>query len=318
MNPISKSMERASTYMLSRKGAIDALIYKVSRGKSISDTIRFKIWLSAKKLRYTSNFDPIIIGGCPRSGTTLARALIGTHPKIGSPQKECNILFSLEDRDVLKNVFELSPDEINNLDNKYGDTIHHAEHVLRLYLQKKGKQLIALKHPFHIQIIDKLFYHFPNMKFVHVIRDGRDASCSLRTFPKRKMVNGKIVPNVVRNPFDWCIRRWVSCLNQGKKWRKSDRYLEVKYEDLVNNTVNAMEKLYNFLEVELIAKDKLLNFYKHEEAEKHLQNIEVGMPIYKKTIGRWKRDMSKAEKEMFKCMAGGMLIELGYEENLDW
>jgi len=317
MNSISKSMERASTYMLSKNRAIDALIYRVSRGKSISDTIRFKIWLSVKKLRHISDFNPIIIGGCPRSGTTLARALIGVHPKISSPHEECNILLSLDNKDVLKNVLGLSIDEIDDLDNKYSDTIHHAEHVLKLYLQKDGKQLVALKHPFHIQIIDKLFYHFPNMKFVHVIRDGRDASCSLRTFPKRKMLNGEIVPNVVRNPFAWCIRRWASCVNQGKKWRKSDRYIEVKYEDLVNNPVNAMEKLYNFLEVEMIAKDKLLHFYKHEEAEKHLQNIEVGMPIYKKTIGRWKRDMSEAEKKMFKRMAGEISIELGYEKNLD-
>ncbi len=299
---------------------IDALIYRISRRTANFETLLFKFFLFVNKKRYISNFNPIVIGGCPRSGTTLARALIGVHPKIVSLQLECNILPMIRDMNFLKNVFEFSSEEINELNNTYKDPICFAENVLKLYVQKEGTQFVAVKNPFHIVIVDELFHYFPNMKFIHVIRDGRDTACSLRTFPKRKIVNGKIVPNIVRSPFDWCIRRWVSCINRGRKGgMKSDRYIEVKYEDLVNNTAITMEKIYEFLGVEMTVTDELLNFYKHEKEDKHLQQtMGVKKPIYEKSIGRWKKDMNESEKEMFKHMAGKMLIDLGYETDLDW
>ena len=43
-----------------------------------------------------------------------------------------------------------------------------------------------------------------------------------------------------------------------------------------------MEKIFKLLGLKMIAEDKLLNFYKYEKDEKHLQNIEVGKPIYKR------------------------------------
>ena len=106
--------------------------------------------------------------------------------------------------------------------------------------------------------------------------------------------------------------------DKGKKWRKSNRYIEVRYEDLVNNPKKSMEKIFKFLVLEMVSKDELLSFYKLEEDEKHLQNIEVSQPIYKRTVGRWRKDMSNKEKKLFKKMAGKMLIELGYEKDFNW
>ena len=283
------------------------------------DTLRFKSWLLTKKSKNISDLNLIVIGGCPRSGTTLARALISMHPEIASPKKEYNVLMIIKKEDFLKDVFDFSTEEIKTLKTKYKDNVLLAENILKLYMKKEGKQLIAVKHPYHILIIDELFHYFPNMRFIHIVRDGRDTSCSIRTHPKREIINGEVVPLNTNNPFSWCIRRWTSCISQGWKWRKSNKYIEVKYEDLVNDPVNSIGKVFKFLGLELISKDKLLNFYKYEnQDEKHLQNIEVGQPLYKKTIGRWKKDMTAKEKEMFKKMAGEMLLELGYEDNLNW
>jgi len=156
------------------------------------------------------------------------------------------------------------------------------------------------------------------MKFIHIIRDGRDVACSLRSHPKWKYVNGKNVPTNKINPFDWCIRRWVTCINLGKKWRQSDNYIEVKYENLVNYPVETMQEIFQFINVQNIPKNDLLSFYKYEKDEDHYQNIEVGREIYQKSIGRWKRDMSKDEIELFKRMAGEQLIEINYADDMNW
>lgn len=297
---------------------LDRLIFKLSKENAIFESVVFKMWLLKQKKRYVSNLNPIVIGGCPRSGTTLARALIGIHPEIASPKNEYNILMWTRQKNVLQNVFNFTNEEINELSSSYNDHIMFSEQVLRLFMQRQGKSHIALKHPFQILIIDEIFKYFPETKFVHVIRDGRDASCSLRTHPKRKIVKGNVVPSYIKNPFDWCIRRWVACINNGKKWRNPDNYIEIKYEDLLNSTIPTMIKVFSFLDLEMIPKDKLLGFYKTENGEKHLQNIEVGLPIYKKTIGRWHNDMSLKEKDLFKRKAGELLIELGYEKDLGW
>ena len=107
-------------------------------------------------------------------------------------------------------------------------------------------------------------------------------------------------------------------INLGKKWRESDKYIKVKYENLVNSPVETMQDLFQFLNVDMIHKDDLLSFYKYEKDEDHYTNIEVGRAIFKKSIGRWKKDMSEDEKEMFKHMAGKLLIELKYEEDMNW
>lgn len=299
---------------------IDSLIFRLSRGTANFETLVYKYVLLVKKLRYISNFNPIIIGGCPRSGTTLARALIGIHSKIASPQLECNILPMSRDVRFLMNVFEFSSHEINELNNLFKDPVSFAEKTLKMYVKKEKKQFVALKNPFHIVIVKQLFHYFPNMKFIHVIRDGRDTACSLRTFPKRKIVNNQIVPNIVRNPFEWCIRRWISCVNRGrKKGMMNDGYLEVKYEDLVLNTKTTMEKIFEFIGVEMIVIDNLLSFYKHEKEDKHLQQtIGIKKPIYKESIERWKNDMNENEKEKFKHMGGKLLVDLEYEKDLNW
>jgi hypothetical protein len=297
---------------------LDNLIFRLSNETAIFESLFFKMWLVKQKKNYVSNLNPIVIGGCPRSGTTLARALIGMHPKIASPKKEYNILMWTKQKNMLQNVFNFTDLEVNELFNEHNDHILFSEKVLSLFMKKYGKSYIALKHPFQILIIDELFKYFPKMKFVHVIRDGRDASCSLRTHPRRKIVDGKIVPNFVKNPFNWCIRRWIASINKGKKWRNSDNYIEIKYEDLVNDTLTTMNEVFSFIGLDMVPEEKLLNFYKTEKTEKHLQNIEVGMPIYKKTIGRWHNDMSSNEKDLFKKKAGKLLIELGYEKNNNW
>ena len=109
---------------------IDALIYKVSRGKSIIDSVAFKYWLFKRKTDYVSNLNPIIIGGCPRSGTTLARALIGIHPEIASPEKEYNTLMWIRHNDILRNMLDFTSEEDNTLKTRYRDHVRFAENVL--------------------------------------------------------------------------------------------------------------------------------------------------------------------------------------------
>ena len=298
---------------------IDNLVYKFSKSKNNLDIILTKLSLLSQNVKNVSDLDVILIAGCPRSGTTLARALIGMHPGIACPQSECYFLTLLKSPDVLKSIFNFSAEEINNFKKIFNeDATSFAEHVLKFYMQKEKKQFVALKAPIYVTIVDEIFKHFPNMKFIHCIRDGRDVVCSLRTFPKRRFVKGEIVPTNIKNPFGACIKKWISHVKLGRRWMDSDQYFEVKYEDLVNNTQIAMKKIFDFIGVEMPSKEQLQSYYKYEKDEKHPQNIEIGKPIYKESIERWKTDLSIREQEKFKKLAGDLLIMLGYENDNNW
>lgn len=297
---------------------LDGIIYKLSWGNLILEKIKYKLWFILKKSDYKSDFNPIIIGGCPRSGTTLARALLSVHPDVAIPEKEYNLLVFIKEKKVLGESLGLSEQEIEDIKSKYDDYFEYAESLVKQYTKKQGKKRFGVKLPNNILIIETIHKYYPKMKFIHVIRDGRDAACSLRTHPKRKIVKGKIVPIKTNNPFKWCVRRWAIALKIGDKWANSKNYIEVKYEDLVNNTVEEMEKIFDFLELGKIPKEKILSFYQTQNDIKHPQNVEVGKPIYQKTIGRWKNDMTPKEKKLFKKMAGNLLIKKGYEKDFDW
>ncbi len=296
----------------------DNLLYFFSGKNLVYENLIFNFRLFLKRLNYVSDLDPIVIGGCPRSGTTLARSMIGTHPEIASVKKEYNLLLGINDKKDIKTMFKFSNKEIKDIFFKNQDFVKLTENILKKHIKNQNKNFILIKHPHHITIIDKLFRYFPKMKFIHVIRDGRDAVCSLKTHPKRKIISGKMVKLNTKNPFPWCVRRWVVSVKKGKKYRSKKNYMEIKYEDLINNPVESIKKVYKFLNLEMIKDEKIFNFYKSERDKDHPSNIEVGKKLYNRSVHRWKENMSSKEKKIFKKMAGELLIELGYEKDFSW
>ena len=48
------------------------------------------------------------------------------------------------------------------------------------------------------------------------------------------------------------------------------------------------------------------------------QNPEATRPIYSKSTGRWKRDLSAEERQLFQRKAGALLFQLGYAKDERW
>jgi hypothetical protein len=64
----------------------------------------------------------------------------------------------------------------------------------------------------------------------------------------------------------------------------------------------------------------VLNYYAknrdHEPAES--SKAQVSRPIYHASTGRWRRDMSPADRELFEAKAGELLRVLGYSAGPRW
>ena len=241
-----------------------------------------------------------MIGGCPRSGTTLLRCLLGSHPNIG-----CEVETRVFHRTVLPKHVErlamwLGLDRAV-VDQLYRSSTAQAQFVERLfaeYCRVRGKPRWAEKTPDNVKVVDYIFEHFPRAKFVHGIRDGRDVVCSFRTHPSAKIVGGVAHPVETRRSVEHCARRWTKAVAGGLRFRGHPGYHEVRYEDLVAQPEEALREL--------------LTWAGEPWDDAVLQ------PIYSSAIGRWRDDLTPDEAETVVQIAGPLLAELGYAEDASW
>ena len=154
------------------------------------------------------------------------------------------------------------------------------------YAASKNMKIWGLKFDNNLgtsdfSFLDKLF---PGYKFIHVIRDGRDVNLS----------TSKVLQTGFYTPYKNAMF-WKSLMLNAVKYGRSikDRYLQVKYEDLLTNPKLECERIAEFLDVK--------NF-KYKEVYIKVQNF-----------NKWKTEMKEREIRIYEAVAGDMLKEYGYE-----
>src|SRR5262245_26947383 len=172
------------------------------RKRSLKDKIALYLWYHRP---YVSNARPIIVGGCNRSGTTVTRVILDTHSQICcGPETQIFTRGTLPHKDPeflekkLAYRFDFSTATVQQM---LATSKSHSEFVDRFftaYCQATGKSYWAEKTPHNVFKIGYIFKHFPNARFIHVIRDGRATICSLLTHPRHKFIDGQWVKNTVR------------------------------------------------------------------------------------------------------------------------
>ncbi len=125
------------------------------------------------------------------------------------------------------------------------------------------------------------------MKFLHVIRDGRDMVYSQGRKPQLEMHAPFIINKKLDEPLDK-LHLWnkvnLDAANYGKNKLKKN-YLRIRFEDLCSNPTNNIELITKFLDVSKIDLTLITDKIKKPE-----------------TIWRWKQkdelsDLSKSEMQ---------------------
>ena len=221
---------------------------------------------------------------------------------------------------MLAEWFDIPAETIGELLDSSQSQSLFIDKFFELYAQQCGKSRWAEKTPDNIRYIPWIFEHFPNARFIHVIRDGRDVVCSLRTHPRYEIIDGKRVERKTLNPLDGCIDRWLETVPMGLKWRDDRRVLEVKYEDLIGEPELTLKRLFDFLDAKWHL--EVLEFHKKQtnsrDAERNPQHPEIAKPINASSFGRWRLELSNDEIALFKKRAGHQLIQLGYVDTMEW
>jgi hypothetical protein len=267
---------------------------------------------------------PIIVGS-HRSGTTLLRAMLDSHPELAvvhesrfipelasdharselfQPSSFVDDLIAhpsfarlgLETEDLRAAVERARPQE-------FADALRAT---FTAYAAAAGKSRAGDKTPEYVRSMPLIGELLPESRFIHVIRDGRDVAASIVAAPLGRTDLGEAA------------RSWVRTVSLGRRDGSRlgpARYQEVRYERLVDDPPSVLRHICEFLEIDY--DDAMLHY--HERADEIVRNAgiqELHEAIKKPPTPKlrdWRRELPPAELDEIEAVAGRTLSELGYE-----
>ncbi len=99
-------------------------------------------------------------------------------------------------------------------------------------------------------------------------------------------------------------------------WLDRPDVCALRYEDLLEDRPAALERMLDFA----AGRGFVLESPRQEALETLAGRLDpLRSPTFRSGVtGAWKERFSPAQKDIFKEVAGDLLVRLGYEENLDW
>lgn len=230
---------------------------------------------------------PIIIGGAPRSGTTLLLAVLGAHPDIHAESYE-TMAFSL-----------VRPNEDHAANHKK-NMDKFLSYLITEDIKPTAKRWCE-KTPNNIHHIKWILGEFNNrVKIIHIIRDGRDVVTSQHpTRPDEYFVSPE---------------GWVKSVRHGLAYKDNPNVYTVKYEDLVEHYEETVKDLLHFLDLEWF--DDLREFNKQTTVTKNIAfEGEQVQGLYKSSVKKWQKPEHQAQIDKFYANAEAMALleQLGYD-----
>jgi hypothetical protein len=309
--------------------------------------------ISEEEIAEAKTFFPLekfFIFGHARSGTTMLTRLIRLHPQV-----HCNYQAHFFTRLPLLESL-VSTEDIGDWMSRKSNRWNRgrdlspvvlravADYILERDARLEGKRIVGDKSPSSLldgQSVRLMHKVYPDARLIYIVRDGRDAAISHRfqafiDFPEKLSKEDlQIRTDFVRNPQIYLSgERSIftkSALDQAAKgWERNvsetDRigkelyrqcYISLRYEDLLQDPWEQMQRLWSFLEASP-ADQELENALNEEmsqnpDADWQQQKAkEIAQPLQKGKRGGWHEVLTPADKKTFEEIAGQTLKTWGY------
>jgi sulfotransferase family protein len=274
----------------------------------------------------------VFIVGCPRSGTTLLRRIVSAHPEIVITPEAHWIPVWFEQRRGLTSDGFVTPELVSELlsHNKFtlfglgrealmslmdsGQPISYASFVtgiFDLYGKAQGKKAVGNKTPDSARRMGTLHVLWPEARFVHLIRDGRDVALSLMNWPSVRTKKPGTFPTWKDDPVSTAALWWELNVRRGREAGQllgPELYRELRYESLVAHPDHECATLCEFLG--LAYNEAMLHY--HEAFRPAADSgVHDRQPITS-GLRNWRVQMPASDVERFEATVGPLLDELGY------
>ena len=271
------------------------------------------------------NAEPLFIIGYPRSGTTYLLHLLlssghfsvynfsETHfysqfyRRYGCLKKEKN--FNRLCRDIFVSPWfknsNLTKDEfLNSIKSRdYGAVLSSFMNTIS---KKQNKNRWVEKTPWHLKYVSEILTDFPNAKFILIVRDPRDVVLSISKYGW----NSGVLNGYTRKAVAWS---WhMSYILEHYNIHK-EKFLCVKYEDLVLDLNKTIEQINNFLNLNI--KTELVqesSFGVLGRSNSSFVNDKKGFS--NSAISRWRTYLSDQDIFLIEYSVGNQLQKWNYDK----
>ena len=172
------------------------------------------------------------------------------------------------------------------------------------HLRWTGKKRFLSKQTANNQRIRLINKMFPDAYYVHIIRDGRGVASSLLNVPWHERIyfwwlegGAEKWREMGRDPIELCAVHWEMDEREilNNKYLFEERYLEIRYEELVVDTKNTVKTIQEFCQL-----DECPEIYDYVP---HLKDMNY----------KWGKGLTEEQKHVMEASIGDFLVELGYE-----
>lgn len=276
-------------------------------------------------------FEPFFVLGAPRSGTTMFAVLLDRHSEISIPPetqfyteflplvKDESLSSSREEKithalnfkriaDLQLNKSELL-EQFDKHENTYPELLRS---ILEVYAQKKAKKRFGEKSPKHLEHVPLILKNFPNAKIICIVRDGRDVVRSLLKVPWAEPGN--------KRRFEIFCMEWQDLAILGLQYEKTlsaNKFLLIKYEDLMLSPESTMQTVCDFIGVQyeptmLQPTNKTEEGVVPEWESQWKEKANKGLDPSR--VKSWKKEADKEEIWSMNVMMGPALKKLNYTD----
>jgi Sulfotransferase family len=272
---------------------------------------------------------PIIVVGCPRSGTTMLQLMLHAHRDIAIPPETRFVLTAYRERRSFGDFRDPARRRafarwiVDRPESRFKDLGLPAEDIVeritagpptmgsalaiifQQYAARFGKSRWGDKRPSYIQNLHVILRLFPDAQIINIVRDGRDCVASLKEMSWHRLdIYGTIAV-------------WARAVDEARRAARrldADQWFELRYEDLVADPQPWLTKMCEFLDVpydaamtapqELadVAVPKFKTWHKRTHA-----------PVSTERVQSWRQRLTAEELALCEAALGSRLESYGYE-----
>ena len=224
-----------------------------------------------------------------------------------------------------------------------------VDYFLSKEVARTGRRIVGDKSPQHTECLDEIDEIYPDARVIHIVRDGRDVAVSaihhwwrlakdrggvFELTPEELEIRDAYLEDrqgflsdgrsiFTEERLSQLARRWSYRVGKARRDGSAlygKRYLEVRYEDLLQNTPFILERLLEFLGARREKRDidYCIRASSFERISSRQRGEEDSHSFFRKGVaGDWRFVFTERDRKIYEELAGERLVEFGYETSFE-